>query len=883
MEERDRFERLEVLAPIDKRIITYLILFVTIIVLSSVFITLYTEYLWFLSVNYVEIFLTTLYYRLLTFTIFFAISFSILFINNVAIRKASQEFLGEDVKIPHLLDFTISAIFSYAMSNKWLQLLYFKNSTNFNIKDPIFNIDVSFYVFKLPFINSVIILTSITLVISLIISIIAYAYIFRWVESFEELKELFPTNGYIHLSSLMLAIFFLTSAYFYFLRFELLTSPHGAVNGAGYTDVLIRIPALFISSALAVLVGIVSFYFGIKRNVEVVFTIIFIFLLFTLIANVLLPFGIQKFQVEPNELTLEKKYIDYSIKFTRTAYGLDVKKMPYNVEENLTIYSIERNRGTIDNIRLWDHRPLLNVYKQIQQIRTYYVINDVDVDRYYVDGKYTQIMVSARELSTDLLPSKAKTWLNKHLIYTHGYGVVMSPVNAVSKEGLPELIVHDVPPKGKINVTRPEIYYGELTKNYVVVNTLQKEFDYPAGEKNVFTYYNGNGGVPVDSYFKKVLFSIKFSDVNLFLSNYVTDKSKIMFHREIKDRISTIAPFLILDKDPYIAVINGRLYWIVDAYTVLDKFPYSAKYNFFNYIRNPVKVFVDAYNGTVDFYIVQNEPVIKTLAKAYPSLFKKEMDVEKRKHIRYPIDLFRIQAEIYATYHMDEAETFYNREDVWEIPHEMYEDLTIEMEPYYVILNLPKSNETEFVLMLPFTPKGRDNIISWMAARCDKNYGEIVLYEFPKGKLIYGPMQIEARIDQNAEISKLFTLWGQAGSKVIRGNLLVIPIENSIIYVEPVYLRAEKTQIPELRGVIVAYNEYLTMKETLDLALEELFGVKPKIETKTKDVKELVKESIETYNKAIEEIKKGNWSGFGEMLNKLGRILNQLNESIKRK
>ena len=492
-------------------------------------------------------------------------------------------------------------------------------------------------------------------------------------------------------------------------------------------------------------------------------------------------------------------------------------------------------------------------------------------------------MVSARELSTDLLPSKAKTWLNKHLIYTHGYGVVMSPVNAVSKEGLPELIVHDVPPKGKINVTRPEIYYGELTKNYVVVNTLQKEFDYPAGEKNVFTYYNGNGGVPVDSYFKKVLFSIKFSDVNLFLSNYVTDKSKIMFHREIKDRISTIAPFLILDKDPYIAVINGRLYWIVDAYTVLDKFPYSAKYNFFNYIRNPVKVFVDAYNGTVDFYIVQNEPVIKTLAKAYPSLFKKEMDVEKRKHIRYPIDLFRIQAEIYATYHMDEAETFYNREDVWEIPHEMYEDLTIEMEPYYVILNLPKSNETEFVLMLPFTPKGRDNIISWMAARCDKNYGEIVLYEFPKGKLIYGPMQIEARIDQNAEISKLFTLWGQAGSKVIRGNLLVIPIENSIIYVEPVYLRAEKTQIPELRGVIVAYNEYLTMKETLDLALEELFGVKPKIETKTKDVKELVEESIETYNKAIEEIKKGNWSGFGEMLNKLGRILNQLNESIKRK
>ena len=508
----------------------------------------------------------------------------------------------------------------------------------------------------------------------------------------------------------------------------------------------------------------------------------------------------------------------------------------------------------------------------------------MDVDRYNLNGKYTQIMISARELSTDLLPAKAKTWLNKHLIYTHGYGVVMSPVNAVSKEGLPELIVHDIPPKGQINLTRPGIYYGELTKNYVVVNTLQQEFDYPAGERNVFTYYNGTGGVPIDSYFKKILFSMKFGDVNLFLSNYVTDNSKIMFHREIKDRVSTIAPFLILDNDPYIAVIDGKLYWIIDAYTVLDKFPYSARYNFFNYIRNPVKVFVDAYNGTVEFNMIQDEPVIKTLAKAYPSLFRTNISEEKREHIRYPIDLFKIQAKVYSTYHMDDAETFYNREDVWEIPHEMYEDRTIELEPYYVILNLPESNITEFVLMLPFTPKGRDNIISWMAARCDKNYGEIILYEFPKGKLIYGPMQIEARINQNAEISKLFTLWGQAGSKVIRGNLLVIPIENSIIYVEPVYLRAEKTQIPELRGVIVAYNEFLTMKETLDKALEEVVGVKPekrKVEEK-KDIESLVRESVDVYNRAVGEIKKGNWSGFGEMFNKLGEILHQLNQSVGR-
>ncbi len=881
MDEEDRVEKLEVLAPIDKKIIAYLILFIAFVILLNVFITLYTEYLWFLSVNYVDVFMTTLYYQLLTFSIFFIVSFSILFLNNLAVRRATREFLGESINIPHLVDFVISIVFAYAMTSRWLQLLYFQNSTNFNVVDPIFKIDISFYIFKLPFIHSIISTIFVMLIVSMLISAIVYAFTFRWVKTFEELKELFPTNGYIHISALIFALFVAISAYLYFNRFELLTSPHGAVNGAGYTDVLIRIPALLLSSVLAVVVGALSFYLCVKRKIENVFVLVIIFMLIALTINILIPFGIQKFQVEPNELVLEKKYIEYSISFTRLAYGLDVKKVPYAAEENLSIQAIERNRGTIDNIRIWDHRPLLNVYKQIQQIRTYYVINDVDVDRYYLN-KYTQIMISARELSTDLLPAKAKTWLNRHLIYTHGYGVVMSPVNAVSKEGLPELTVHDIPPKGQVNITRPEIYYGELTRNYAVVNTLQQEFDYPAGERNVFTYYNGTGGVPIGSIFKKILFSMKFGDVNLFLSNYVTEKSRIMFHREIRDRVSTIAPFLILDNDPYIAVIDGRLYWIVDAYTVLDKFPYSARYNFFNYIRNPVKVFVDAYNGTIEFYMIQDEPVIKTLAKAYPSLFKTNISEEKRKHIRYPIDLFSIQAEIYATYHMDDAETFYNREDVWEIPHEMYEDRTIEMEPYYVILSL-EGEKPEFVLMLPFTPKGRDNIISWMAARCDERYGEIVLYEFPKGKLVYGPMQIEARIDQNSEISKLFTLWGQAGSKVIRGNLLVIPIENSVIYVEPVYLRAEKTQIPELRGVIVAYNELLTMKENLDKALEDVIGVKPKEEKEVeeKDVKSLVRESVNIYNRAIEEIKKGNWSGFGEMFSKLGEVLNQLNQSVK--
>jgi hypothetical protein len=522
----------------------------------------------------------------------------------------------------------------------------------------------------------------------------------------------------------------------------------------------------------------------------------------------------------------------------------------------------------------------------VQQIRTYYTIRDVDVDRYYIDGRYVQVMISARELSTDLLPAKAKTWVNTHLIYTHGYGVVAAPVNSVSREGLPELIIRDIPPSGRINVTRPEIYYGELANDFIVVRTLQKEFDYPKGDVNVFTTYAGTGGVQINSPLKKILFATRFGDINLILSKYITEESRIMFHRNIVDRVKTLAPYLQYDDDPYIAVINGRLYWVIDAYTSLDRFPYSQKIYWkgesINYIRNPVKVLIDAYNGTVSYYIVAPEPVIRVLSRAFPELYSSSMPEEFRKHIRYPKDLFAIQSEILTLYHMEEPRTFYNREDVWEIPQELFEEKRIDMEPYYVILKLPDSDEPEFLLMLPFVPKGRDNVIAWLAARSDERYGELLLFEFPKGELVYGPMQIEARIDQDAEISKLFTLWGQSGSRVIRGNLLVIPIENSILYVEPVYLRAENAQIPELRGVIVAYNDILVMKPSLDEAISAIFGLEkevPKTGEKVQKIgkEELIQIAIEIYRKAMEEAGKGNWTGFGEMLERLGKVLEQLN------
>ena len=858
-------------------------------VLFYVVAVIYTDYLWFKSLGFGKVFLTMLSYRLELFGLIFAITFAILTANAFMLKRGVKEFLGEPIRYHHSVDLIISLIVAYTLSNNWLSLVYFINGVKFGLRDPIFGKDVSFYVFKLPFIKIVLSSIAVALFLSFIIAVIYYAHVFRWVKSFEELKELFPQAGYTHFAILSAFTFIVISAFLYIARFDLLTSQHGVVSGASWTEVNVVMPAMLLMSLLSLIFSGLSLHFGRRsfENMAIVFVAFAVIAFFTL---GLVPFTIQKFKVEPNELQMEWKYIGYSINYTKFAYGLNnVEKQRYNVSENLTLEKIERNRGTIENIRLWDHRPLKEVYRQIQQIRPYYVIKDVDVDRYTINGRYTQVMISARELSTDLLPTIAKTWVNEHLIYTHGYGVVASPVNAVSKEGLPVLIIKDIPPKGEIKVTQPRIYFGELTNDYVIVDTKQKEFDYPLGDKNVFTVYKGTAGVRLSSYLRKLLFSIRFGDVNIILSRYITPESRILMHRNIMERVRTIAPFFTYDDDPYIAVIHGRLYWIIDAYTTLNDFPYSAvygtKFGNINYIRNPVKVFVDAYNGTVEFYIVQNEPVIETLAKAFP-MFKRDMDDAKRRHIRYPVNLFEIQAEVYSVYHMDNVETFYNREDVWEIPQELFEGKRIEMEPYYVILSLKVGEKPEFVLMLPFTPKGRENMIAWMCARCDgKHYGEILLYEFPKGKLIYGPMQIEARIDQNPEISKLFTLWGQVGSRVIRGNLLVIPIEGSIIYVEPVYLKAEEAHIPELRGVIVAYDDLLVMKPTLNEALNALFGAKPtlaKEEVKTKEsFKKLVKECVETYKKAMESVKSGNWSEFGRMLEKLGELLKLLNESVK--
>jgi uncharacterized membrane protein (UPF0182 family) len=523
----------------------------------------------------------------------------------------------------------------------------------------------------------------------------------------------------------------------------------------------------------------------------------------------------------------------------------------------------------------------------MQEIRTYYRFHDVDIDRYWLDGSYQAVMLSARELKSSLLPSNAQTWVNRHVLFTHGNGVVMSPVTRKNAEGLPLFYLRDIPPiaAGGPDIREPRIYYGEETDDYVIAKGTTPEFDYPRGKDNVYAVYDGPGGVPVGGIVRRALFAWYLDDVNLLISSYIAEDSRIFIRRNIQERVRTIAPFLRLDRDPYLLVSDGRLFWMQDAYTTSNYFPYASAVarQDFNYIRNAVKIVIDAYNGTVDFFLVDpSDPIAATYQRIFPTLFKPltAMPEELQRHIRYPGVLFGIQAQMYRAYHMGSPDVFYNREDLWQFPRQPEGDQNTTMVPYYIVMRLPGEPNAEFFLMLPMVPSQRQNMIAWLAARCDPpNYGKLIVYEFPKEKLVYGPFQIEARINQNTEISQQLSLWNQLGSRVIRGNILVIPIENSILYVSPLYLRAEQGQLPELKRVIAAYGDQVVMKETLADALAALFtdaspaassaatGVPPATNA------DWVREALGHYNQAIERLKSGGWAGFGMELDSVRAAL----------
>ncbi len=696
----------------------------------------------------------------------------------------------------------------------------------------------------------------------------------------------------IHLSILIGILLILKSAEYWLNTFKILYSTRGIIFGAGYTDVHANLLALRILTFLALACAVLFFITARKQDLKLPIVGLAVLLGVSALMGTVYPEIVQRAVVLPNEGTKETPYISNNIKYTRMAYGLnDIKEEEFPVKEEISLEDIEKNEETINNIRLWDWRPIKQTLKQIQAIRLYYDFNSVDVDRYHFNGNYQQVMISPRELDKDKIPEKARTWVNEVLTYTHGYGVVVNPVNKISGEGLPEMLIKDIPPVSSVNIaiTRPEIYYGEITKGYVIVKTKAKEFDYPKGDENVYSTYAGNGGMLISSLWRRILFSIKYSNPQILLTTNFTPESRIMIYRTIQERVKKIAPFLSYDKDPYMVISKeGKLFWIQDAYSISSNYPYSTPLmGSFNYIRNSVKIIIDAYNGTMDFYIVdQKDPLIKVYANIFPQLFKNfdQMPEDLKEHIRYPKDLFQVQAELYSTYHMLDPDVFYNKEDYWNTPNEIYAENEIRMEPYYIVTKLPGHDREEFILMTPFTPSTKNNMIAWLAAKNDQpEYGELVVYKFPKEKLIFGPMQIEARIDQDSEISQQLTLWGQKGSTVIRGNLLVIPIEESIIYVEPLYLRAETGEIPELKRVIISNGTDVVIGENLEEALEKLFVGTYKVEKtvisgEEKTLKDLIREASEYYQNAQKYSQEGNWSSYGEELNKLEQTLKLLEQ-----
>jgi len=732
-----------------------------------------------------------------------------------------------------LLIAAFAAIFASIVYMEWDTYLRFRYGGSFGIADPIFGLDLGFYMFRLPWYE---LLQGSLLFLTLVaIAAVGLQYMrFGLLRLSNRLTVEVATPAVRHLSVLFFILAGTLGWGYYLDRFELLYSTRGAVYGVGYTAAHVTLPALWamIAISAAACVLLVLNFFRPRWKAMAIGAVVFWALY--ILGVMIIPALFQKFVVRPNELSLETPYLKTYIEFTRKAYNLDaIQETAYPAMTDLTPAVLARNQDTIQNIRLWDKRPLLQTYEQTQAIRLYYQFYNVNVDRYHLADGYHQVMLSTRELSPEL-PTQAQTWVNQNLEFTHGYGLVMNFVSKSIGGGFPEYLIQNVPPQSSfgLNVTQPAIYYGEGMPGSRIVATGVKEFDYPKGNQNIYTSYSGKGGIPIDTFGKRLLFAWTQADINILLTGYLTPESRIQIWRDVQERVSQVAPFLKLDAAPYPVLSEGKLYWIQDAYTTSQRFPYSnpRTANFesgLNYIRNSVKVVVDMYDGTVSFYMMDpQDPVLKVYRQAFPGVFKdlRELSPDLKLHLRYPQDLFGIQAAQYQTFHMTDPQVFYNREDLWVPPQETYDGKTGPMEPYYILMKLPGSEQLEYLLMSPFTPQNRDNMISWLAARSDfPDYGKMLFYQLPKDKLTYGPNQISAMIDQNTTISEQLTLWNQKGSGVVRGKLVVIPIENSFLYVVPLYLRAEGTNFPQLKRVIVATGDKVVMEPTLDEALSALF------------------------------------------------------------
>jgi len=889
--------------------------FVALLLVGQV-VPLYTDWLWFQEVGYAGVFLATLSLR---GSLFAAVAIGVLvflYVNlTFATRTARSDVYweledqlglpGRVVIEPLIRRFmpVVIAVISFASglraSVHWETVLEYLNGVPFGIADPLFGRDLAFFVFTLPLWRLVIgwmtTLTVGTLLLTLVV------YVLQRSLALTTRGPRLAAGARAHLLALGALLLALAGAGFWLDRFELVYSPRGVVFGATYTDVHASLPVLGVLALLALACAVACLVQLTRPGLRLVAGGVLLLVAAWVVGLGIYPSLLQRFRVAPNELAAERPFIVHNIRMTRQAYGLDrIVEREFPADETLDARALERNASTIRNIRLWDHRPLLRTFAQLQEIRTYYKFVDVDNDRYTLDGEYRQLMLSPRELSYQHLQG-GRSWINEHLTFTHGYGVVVGPVNRITAEGLPEFLVKDIPPRseGFPKITRPEIYYGELSNEYVLVRTRSQELDYPAGDQNVYTTYAGSGGVPLSSFLRKVAFAARFGELKILLSNDLTTDSRIMFHRSVADRVRRIAPFFRYDRDPYVVVTDaGRLVWMIDGYTTTDRYPYSDPVRGMgNYIRNSVKVVVDAYDGSVAFFVADaTDPIVRTYARAFPDLLRplERMPADLQRHIRYPEDFFAIQARKYATYHMEDPQVFYNKEDLWAIPRRTIEGRDREMEPYYTIMRLPGEAREEFILLTLFNPSRRDNMIAWLAARSDPpEYGRLLVYNFPKQKLVYGPRQIDARIDQDPVISQQLSLWNQRGSTVIRGSLLAIPIDQSLIYVQPLYLAAsEQGALPELRRVIVAYGNAIAMEPTLEQSLARIFGGRPAQPVATgpgpagpreaaPGARALAQRAWEIWQRAQDALRRGDWAQYGAEQKRLEDALRSLTESAR--
>ena len=895
----------------------FALLAILLLVTLPSFAGLFTEWLWFGEVGYQSVFVKSLATKGLLGLLAFVGTFAVLFANlRVAVSGPNRPYTifpgGGDIQ-PIVLEQrhlsllaagisgVVAVVVAGIASSQWLVTLQFLNATPFGEVDPIFGRDAAFYVFTLPFLDFARYLGLAVITLAFIGSTAAYVVTGQLALTPAGLQV--GAKPRQHLAMLVSGIFVLLAAGAYLDRPRTLMTPAGIVHGVSYADAVIRLPALQLLTIVAAGGALAAAYAALSSTIWPVGAAVATYLL-VLVGGGGVATLLQQLVVTPDELAREAPYIVHNIAATRSAFDLDqVEERQLSGDATLTMADIENNAETINNVRLWDHEPLLDTFGQIQEIRTYYEFASVDNDRYVVDGEYRQTMLSARELNSSSLPNRS--WINERLQYTHGFGVAMGPVNEVTQEGLPVLFLRDLPPRSEtdLSVDQPSLYFGELSNDYVVVNANTDEFHYPEGDDNVSTRYDGTGGLELGGLFRRLLFSLKSRSYEMLVSRQLTSDSRVIYHRNISDRLTTIAPFLQYDADPYLVIVDGRLFWIRDAYTLTGNYPYSTPVtDGISYIRNSVKAVIDAYNGTTTFYLADpDDPIALTLSKVFPTLLQPldTMPAELQSHLRYPEDIFTLQTEVNLIFHMTNPTVFYNREDQWDVPIIDGE----QMEPYYTIMRLPGEEKAEFIQMLPFTPRGRNNLAAWMVARSDgEQYGKMLTFQFPKQQLIFGPSQIVNRINQDQVISPQLTLWNQQGSEVIQGTLLVIPIEEALLYIRPMYLRASGGRIPELKQVVVAYQNQIVMDETLDRALERLFGrgapgeVVAPPSTLMMDVAPTAPEASPAesaapqpapsttlaqqaqghYSRAVQARREGDWAAYGEEITQLGEVLEQL-------